>query len=148
MKKLLMLFAAVALLAACGKEGGDEMPSGELAYKGTMEVEFRGETVPTENVVVTVDYDKEKKTMDLLFHQVKFVPQMPVTLDILVPGIPVLILGGKISFSGEGIVPTTGGLPYEQYTVTGLAGALDEKGITFSLNFGSFPTSYSGTRVK
>ena len=148
MKKLLVLFAAAVLLAACGKEGGDEMPSGELAYKGTMEVEFRGETVPTENVVVTVDYDKEKKTMDLLFHQVKFVPQMPVSLDILVPGIPVLILGGKISFSGEGIVPTTGGLPYEQYTVTGLAGALDEKGITFSLNFGSFPTSYSGTRVK
>ena len=108
MKKILVLFAAAVLLAACGKVGGDEMPSGELAYKGTMEVEFRGETVPTENVVVTVDYDKEKKTMDLLFHQVKFVPQMPVALDILVPQIPVLIQGGKISFSGEGIVPTTG----------------------------------------
>lgn len=147
MKKLLVLFAAVALLVACGKEGGDEMPSGELEYKGTMKVEFEGETYPTENVVITVDYDEEKKTMDILFHQVKFVPRMPVNLDILIPQVPVLLFGNKISFSGEGIVPTTGGIPYEDYTVTGLVGALDEKGITFSLNFGSFPTSYTGTRV-
>ena len=143
-----MLLAAAALLVSCGKDDKDEIPSGTSYFMGKMEVVFMGTTFPTENVVVSFDYDKDRKQADILFNQVKFVPQMPVTIDIVIPAVPVTASGDILSFKGDGIVPTTGGIPYEQYTVSELAGSLSGDVLELSLKFGSFPTSFRGTRVE
>ena len=100
--------------------------------------------------------DKTQGTLSLIFEKVKFVPQMPVSLDITVPGVAFKIVSkNKAEISGNGIVPLTGGKEYEMYSVTGLTGEIvddndssrSDDSISFSLKFGNFPTSYSGVEA-
>ena len=113
-----------------------------------MTVVFRGETVPSEDVEISVSYE-EDGTLSLLFNQVKFVPQMPVSLDVKVAGITYIYKDGVVTFAGDGIVPTYGVVDAEmpEYTVTGLTGTISGNKLRFSLNFGAVPTSYEGSQL-
>ena len=51
---------------------------------------------------------------------------------------------GVLSLSADDVAPLYLGNPMEPYRVTGFTGKLDDKGLTFSLNFGSYPTSFTG----
>ena len=113
-----------------------------------MTVVFQGQNVPTENVVLTVNYDQKKGQASILFNQVKFVPQMPVTLDITVPGVTATVSGEKVNLSAEGVEPTVGGVPYENYLVTGLNGSIYKGVLDISLKFGNFPTKFNGTHIE
>ena len=150
MKKLSFIAAIMALfLCGCEKNpdnGGQEPQPGTLSFSGTMTVVFRGETVPSENVEIGVSYE-EDGTLSLLFNQVKFVPQMPVSLDVKVSGITYIDRDGVVTFSGNNIIPTYGIVNAEMpdYTVTGLTGTISGNNrLRFSLNFGAVPTSYEG----
>ena len=129
MKKLSFIAAIMALfLCGCEKNpdnGGQEPQPGTLSFSGTMTVVFRGETVPSEDVEISVSYE-EDGTLSLLFNQVKFVPQMPVSLDVKVAGIKYIYKDGVVTFAGDGIVPTYGLVDAEmpEYTVTGLTGTI------------------------
>lgn len=153
MKKVLMLLAAVALLVSCGKDNKDENPADEFAgatYSGTVSVVYKGETVETPNVTIDAMVEENATTMDLLFHQIQFVPAMPA-MDVMVPGIPFTIdAAGKVTFGGEDIIPTTypNPMPVERYKVSGFTGTIEGDKISFSLNFGAIPTSYAGTETK
>lgn len=131
-------------------------------FSGKLTVAFMGSDYTTENIVVRVsdvaftNSDKTEGTLSLNFEKVKFVPQMPVSLDITVPGVSFKIVSKtKAQISGNGIVPLTGGKEYAAYTVTGLSGEITDENdssksddsISFSLKFGDFPTSYSGTEA-
>ena len=113
-----------------------------------MTVVFRGESVPSEDVKIDVVYEAEG-TLALMFNQVKFVPQMPVSLDVKVSGITYIDRDGVVTFSGENIVPTYGLVNTEMpdYTVTGLTGTINGDVLSFSLNFGQVPTSYTGSKL-
>ena len=147
MKKLSFIAAIMALfLCGCEKNSGnDEQQPGTLSFSGTMTVVFRGETVPSEDVEISVSYE-EDGTLSLLFNQVKFVPQMPVSLDVKVSGITYIDRDGVVTFSGNNIIPTYGLVNAEMpdYTVTGLTGTISGNRLRFSLNFGAVPTSYEG----
>lgn len=141
--------AAALLSASCGKEETFEVPEGKTGYAGPLEVVYQGETYTTEDVSVTLDYDAAAGTVDIYMYQVRFVPQMPVVIDIMIPSVPVAVSGGTVSFAGEDIVPQMVGAggaltPVPNYTVTGLSGTFDEDAVAFSLLFGAFPTSYRG----
>ena len=85
----------------------------------------------------------------MVFHKVKFVPQMPVSLDVTVPDVKYSrAADGSLLLSSDGIVPITMMQPYPKYTVTGLSGKMSDKTLSISLNFGEFPTSYSGNVVE
>lgn len=150
MKKWIFAAAAAVLLtASCEKEKTVETPEEKSGYKGSMEVVFSGQTYTTEDVSVTIDYDREAGTVDISMFAVRFVPQMPVVIDIMIPAVPASVSGTKISFSGDGIVPLMigaggTGTPVENYTVSGLSGTSDGRTTDFSLQFGAFPTSYHG----
>ena len=148
MKKLSFIAAIMALfLCGCEKNSGnDEQQPGTLSFSGTMSVIFRGETVPTDDVKIDVSYE-EDGTLSLIFNQVKFVPQMPVSLDVKVAGITYIYKDGVVTFAGDGIVPTYGVVDAEmpEYTVTGLTGTISGNKLRFSLNFGAVPTSYEGS---
>ena len=149
MKKLLLFFAAMSLMVCgCEKESGKDTDSKDSRYSGTMTVVFRGESVPSEDVKIDVVYEAEG-TLALMFNQVKFVPQMPVSLDVKVSGITYIDRDGVVTFSGENIVPTYGLVNTEMpdYTVTGLTGTINVDVLSFSLNFGQVPTSYTGSKL-
>ncbi len=153
MKKIFMLLLAVMplLTMSCSKEDGDvENPllSRNYEYSGTMTVTADGIDNVSEEVKVEVRIDETAKTLDIMFYKVKFVPQMPVSLDVSVPGVGFEVKNGTIELSADGIVPLSGGtLPFPKYTVTGLSGTLTDSGILMKLNFGKYPVAYEGQKL-
>ena len=153
MKKIIMLLlAALPLLTmSCSKENGEvKNPSlsGSYEYSGTMTVTADGVDNVSEEVKVEVRIDETAKTLDIMFYKVKFVPQMPVSLDVSVSGVGFEVRNGTIELSADGIVPLSGGtVPFPKYTVTGLAGTLTDSGISMKLNFGEYPVAYKGKKA-
>lgn len=140
------LFAAVLVVAAaCSKNEPEkiiETPA-ETVYSGTMTVVAGGKDNVSENVNVNVNL-QDDGTATIIFNKVKFVPQMPVSLDVTVPGVTCEIRENEIILSGNDIVPLAMGMPYEKYKVTSLTGKIISGKLTVSLNFGGFATSYAG----
>lgn len=150
MKKIVsfLMAAAMLLTLSCSKENEDvENPSfsGNYEYSGPMTVTAGGVDNVSEDVRVEVRIDETARTLDIMFNKVKFVPQMPISLDVSVPGVGFEVKNGALEFSADGIVPLSGGtLPFPKYTVTGLAGTLTGSGISMKLNFGEYPVAYEG----
>ena len=140
------LIAAVSVVAAaCSKNEPVkiiETPA-ETVYSGTMTVVADGKDNVSENVKVNVGF-QEDGTATIIFNKVKFVPQMPVSLDVTVPGVKCEIRKNEIILSGNDIVPLAMGMPYAKYKVTSLSGKITAGKLTVSLNFGGFATSYAG----
>lgn len=141
---------AVALLlpVSCSKESvtvDGPMQSGKYEYSGKMTVSASGTDNVSENVEVDVILDDKSKTASIEFKGVKFVPQMPVTLDVTVPGVAYVETDGRLEFSGDDIIPLSGGtLPFPKYTVKALSGILDKSSLSLTLNFGDYPVTYEG----
>ena len=140
------LIAAVSVVAAaCSKNEPVkiiETPA-ETVYSGTMTVVADGKDNVSENVKVNVSF-QEDGTANIIFNKVKFVPQMPVSLDVTVPGVKCETRENEIILSGSDIVPLAMGMPYEKYKVTSLTGKIIAGKLTVSLNFGGYATSYAG----
>ena len=114
------------------------------SYTGTINVNFKGQATDTEGVDCGVLKDDNKKTIDLNLYQVKFVPQMPLTIDLTIPSISFQESNNEIKFSADSIAPTMGGNPYPQYAATNLTGMIIGDSIWFHCSFGDYPTTYQG----
>ena len=140
-------FAAVAalLLAACGKEAPETpiVPT-ESAYIGTVTVTYQGADFDNENIQVDFLPSEDGTTASVLLHQIRFVPQMPVTIDVTVPDIKLQSTTKEVILSCETCIPLAMGGEYPRYTVTGFKGEIAGDELTFSLNFGDYPTSFKG----
>ncbi len=91
-----------------------------------MTVTAGGSDNVSEDVAVDCLLDKVASTMKILFHKVKFVPQMPISLDVTVPDIAYSEKNGTVEFSADGIIPLSGGtVPFPKYTVAALSGTLN-----------------------
>ncbi len=151
MKKLFAAIIALAALAGCSKEKNENRISGDVPFIGKMTVVYKGENVVTDNVMVDFCTEGEAEgTATLKMYQVKFVPQMPMSLDINIHDVKYTVSGEVVSFNADGVVPTYGEaeLPAKMYTVRGLAGTIRDGVLEFSLSFGDFPTSYKGETLK
>ena len=143
--KAFLIAAVLVVAAACSKNEPVkiiETPT-ETVYSGTMTVVADGKDNVSKNVNVNVSL-QDDGTATIIFNKVKFVPQMPVSLDVTVPGVKCEIRENEIILSGNGIVPMAMGMPYAKYNVTSLAGKITAGKLTISLNFGEFATSYDG----
>jgi len=166
------LFATSLLVGACSRPDDDPLDKTPVNdnYVGTVSVLYEGEYFDNENITVTVSSegdassegetaaegdassegedgtldDGREGTLTILIHRIKFVPKMPVTVDVKINGVSYTQLGGAISFSGDDIVPLSGILPMKRYLVTDLAGTIIDGECVFSLKFGEYPTSFSG----
>ena len=138
-----LIAAVLVVAAACSKNELVkiiETPT-ETVYSGTMTVVADGKDNVSENVNVNLQDDG---TATIIFNKVKFVPQMPVSLDVTVPGVKCECRENEIILSGNDIVPLALGMPYAKYNVTSLSGKIIAGKLTISLNFGEFATSYVG----
>ena len=140
-------FAAVAalLLATCGKEAPETsiVPT-ESAYVGTVTVTFQGADFDNENIQVDFIPSEDGATASVLLHQIRFVPQMPVSIDVTIPDIKLQSTPKKVILSCETCIPLAMGGEYPRYTVTDFKGELAGDELAFSLNFGDYPTSFIG----
>lgn len=154
MKKIIFyaLLGALSLnFISCEEEDGNGNETNDVVikpvetrYTGTINVNFKGQATDTEGVDCGVLKDDNKKTIDLNLYQVKFVPQMPLTIDLTIPSISFQESNNEIKFSADSIAPTMGGNPYPQYAATNLTGIITGDSIWFHCSFGDYPTTYQG----
>ena len=143
----LLLAAAALLVLGCGKSGSEEIPAPkEGSYTGTVTVSYTGGTFDNENIKVDFRPAADGKTADIVLNQIRFVPQMPVTIDVTIPGVTVQAGEKETVLSCARVVPKAMGGDYPQYTVTDLRGKIVGNEMSFSLNFGTSPTSFRGTK--
>lgn len=84
-------------------------------------------------------------TVDLMMWEIKFAEQMPMTLDIEVPGIGYSGTAGAFSLVAETIVPLVGGAPMADRTITGLEGSIEGEKLELNFNVGTNHVAYEGT---
>ena len=148
-KHMLMALAAVAAIG-CNKNNPEEtVGPKEGSYVGTVTVNSTsGEVFDNENIEVTFTPSEDGKTATLVMYQIKFTPRMPMTLDITIPDVKITAEGQEIKLECAEVVPLAMGGPFPNYTVTDLTGKISGDELTFSLNFGATPTSFSGSIKK
>lgn len=147
-KHILMTAAAVAVVA-CQKPAADEpLKPTEASYVGTVTV-ISGET-PFDNEDIEVSFNpaEDGATASITIYQIRFVPKMPVTIDVTIPNVNVTAGTEVITLACDNVIPLAMGGEYPRYTVTGFTGTIKGDELSFSLNFGSSPTSFKGTLKK
>ena len=145
-KHLLAAIAALSLIS-CGK-GKPEVPlvPEDSDYTGTVTVIYNEAPFDNEGIRVNFTPAQDGQSASITLHQIRFVPQMPVTIDVTVPGITIRSTTDKIFLSCERTIPLAMGGEYPRYTVTALEGEIVGDELTFSLNFGDYPTSFNGRK--
>lgn len=147
-KHMLMALAAVAAIG-CTKNNPDEYTVQEGSYVGTVTVNSTsGEVFDNENIEVSFTPSEDGKTATLVMYQIKFTPRMPMKLDITIPDVNITAEGQDIKLECAEVIPIALNGPFPQYTVTNLTGKIVDDELTFSLNFGATPTSFSGKLKK
>ena len=145
--KTIRLFVALlgVLLVSCGKETpATPLVPEESDYVGTVTVIYQEAPFDNENIRVNFTPAEDGQTGSITLHQIRFVPQMPVTIDVTIPDIRLQSTPEKILLSCERTIPLAMGGEYPRYTVTGLQGEIVGQELTFSLHFGDYPTSFKG----
>ena len=150
--KIFKIFALAAMMfgmVACDDGYGDGPlvdPELKSKYNGTVSVMSGSSPYNTENIEVEV-IPCSNDAVDIAFYKIKFVPQMPVKINLRVPNVPITRAdNGVINLAGNNIVPLFAGGPYEDRIVTNLVGTITNTTIELSLNFGDTPTTYKGTK--
>ena len=152
MKRFLTILALAYTLVACEK-APTVITEDSPEYTGTMVVAYEGEDFKQTGIKVLGEFDESKSTIDIKLQKVKFVPAMPIRIDVTIMDVPVVSTGeDSWSFEADGLTPWAMGGPYDTYRVDDLRGTISDNSIEFSLGFyntkkqENYPTSYSGVR--
>ncbi len=173
MKKMGMLTVLVLALAACDTEEKNEpiQPADEPQEQSQTEsdetapdafasaVVFEAEgtnTVPNvegenkdqpfvlDGVRVTAEL-VDDATLDLYLYGINFSSRMPITIDMVLPGVSYTREEKRIVLSGDALVPMMGENPFDRYTVTGLTGYITADSLVFTNAYGTYSgCSYAG----
>ena len=147
MKKLLIAVLALAVSASCMKTG-KESASWSRTVAGTLTTELsstREQVYTGENVVATVNCpDMFKERFNFEFEKVRFVAAMP-ELAITLPNLTYTQEKNEDYdtfdwvIDVKDVVPTIGGVPYEQYKMSAVKGRLSNGSLKleFWLTFNS-----------
>ena len=70
---------------------------------------------------------------------------MPVSIDMVIPAAKYTRTANRITLSGEDIIPTMVGNPFDRYMITDLKGYVTADSLVFSNNYGTYnDCSYAG----
>lgn len=134
MKKILILACGVLLFATSCLPGNGSPGSSSAQYDGYLtvkEIESKNVTYSDDKAKVTVVIPNMlEPKFDIVFNNVKFDSAMPIKLDIEFEGIPFTTTVSEDEttlnyvFVARDIVPTVGGIPYENYKVDSIKGCV------------------------
>ena len=146
-RNILALLLTLAGLCACYKAPQpDEVPQNSL-YVGTVSVEYDGGVYDNPDIQVACIPSADGKTADIVIYKIKFVPKMPVRIDVTIPRVKVTSLQDGLQLSCNDITPLALGGEYPKYQVYDLRGSVTDDKLSLSLLFGEYPTRFSGTRL-
>ena len=148
-----MVLCAAALFAftSCDNGNGDglvlvgnyDMYMGEItATQGTSVFKDNG-------IVVELTFNNAAQSVNMVMNQVKFAEAMPVRLDIAIDGLSFTKTDKKVVITGDNIIPTALGGPFEKYIITRFSGTLDAEGnLVFDMLCGGMPVNYIGEVIQ
>lgn len=143
----LFLMAMITLsITACDKteDNNKNATVEDGSYTGTLTVDQTDGTIYTQqNVNVTLQLIDGKAQIKM--SQVAFSAQMPVKLDMTIPGITTAENAEGITISGDNIVPQAMGGDFPKYTIKQMNGKATPTNISFAMICGTFPLSFTGT---
>lgn len=147
----LSALCAVALATSCEKEETPQndvptpQPKPTTEYVGSMTVDqMDGTSFTKEGVKVTYELTDDS-TMEIVMYGAKFAEAMPLELDMTISGVEYNKDDDGYILSGDNIVPYAMGGPFEQYTITGLVGSINNDGMALDFTCGVFPVSFEST---
>ena len=141
--------AALLAAAACTPEEKAVPEKPILSdYLGTVTVTYQDADFDNTDIKVHFEPSEDGSSATLVIYAIRFVPQMPVEIDVTIPGVAMEPSGDGWTLTGDGIVPFALGGEYPRYLVTGLNGSLKGDELSFSLLFGASPTRFTGTRIR
>ena len=144
--KLILAFAALALLA-CSKEEKNELPVAVAAdYKGVVHVEASSGPFDSEDIEVNFTPSEDGKTATIKIFKIRFAPRMPMQVDVTIPNVELTPTKDGILLACDNVVPKALGGDFTDYTIHDMTGTVKEDEIAFSMKLGSTPTSYRGTK--
>lgn len=159
MKKLLILMLAVVTAASCMKDGRNEV-SWSKSIIGTMttrDVRTNQIVYSTETAQAVIEVpDAFERSVNFHLDNVKFVEMMPA-VSIVIPNLRFDVYNdseanlyplGSWVINETDVIPTVGGVPYENYKMNTVTGVIsdDTVKLEFTLTFGEIP--YRVTFVK
>ena len=145
MKKLIYLIGLLALVA-CQKPSAPIDYSVGLHYKGSVWVEYKGESYENKDIEVNFTLSEDGESADIRINDIRFVPQMPVTVTTVLP-VKVSGSGNSYTFSAHGVYPhSPAGVEQQKYLINNLSGMVTGNMLSFSLFFGDYPTRFTGSR--
>ena len=153
----LLVFMTAFIVPACSNDDEDVFNPNDTISNDTVSddslhnnlpvvFKFNGELVVNgnyvkENTICGVrEMDGEKFTMNI--YKVKFAENMPVEIDITIPGISYNLKDG--TFSGDTIVPLIGVAPAAAYTFSSIEGNMTDTTLTFSATLTRGTFSFTG----
>jgi hypothetical protein len=153
MKKTVFILAAMAaVLVSCDNEETDNIKQEEdvvtvnsdsVFYSGTLLANASSGDCQTPDTKISINPSDKADSTSITIFKAKLAKRMPA-MDIIIPGITVQKNGDVTVLSADSTIPLAMGNPFPNYTVTGFEGEILNDEITFSLKFGSTPTSFSG----
>lgn len=152
MKKTVFILAAMAaVLVSCDKAETDNGNQEEIVtvsndtvlYSGTLLANASSGDCETPNTTISINPSDKADSTSITIFKAKLAQRMPA-MDIIIPGITVQKNGDVTVLSADSTIPLAMGNPFPKYAVTGFEGEILNDEITFSLKFGSTPTSFSG----
>ena len=153
MKKTVFILAAMAaVLVSCDKAETDNVKQEEdvvtvnsdtVFYSGTLLANASSGDCQTPNTKICINPSDKADSTSITIFKAKLAQRMPA-MDIIIPGITVNKNGNVTILAADSTVPLAMGNPFPNYTVTEFEGEILNDEITFSLKFGSTPTSFSG----
>ena len=153
MKKTVFILAAMAaVLVSCNKAETDNVKQEEVIetvsndtvfYSGTLLANASSGDCQTPDTKISVNPSDKADSTSITIFKAKLAQRMPA-MDIIIPGITVQKNGDVTVLSADSTIPLAMGNPFPKYTVTEFEGEILNDEITFSLKFGSTPTSFSG----
>lgn len=150
MRKIFLLLGIIFCVLGCGNEQS-EVDVAEVEhdsiwqYVGSTFVQFQDSVYETQDIRIEFILTGDS-TVAFNFYKVKFVPQMPVTIDFSLSDVSCVNTPAGYTLQGDSIVPTIGDNPVEKYLATNLIGFCNSDSIHLTLHFGSYPTTYIGRR--
>ncbi len=152
MKKTVLILAAIAtVLVSCDKAETDNGNQEEIVtvsndtvfYSGTLLANASSGDCQTPDTRISINPSDKADSTSITIFKAKLAERMPA-MDIIIPGIAVQKNGDVTVLSADSTIPQAMGNPFPKYAVTGFEGEILNDEITFSLKFGSTPTSFNG----
>lgn len=147
MKKLFFLISLLGLFA-CTKSSVPVDYTVGLHYKGSVWVEYQGENYENKDIEVNFTLSEDGTTAEIRMNRIRFVPQMPVTVDTVLP-VKVSGSGNSLTFTAHNVYPhSPAGAEQNKYLINNLSGMVTGNMLSFSLFFGDYPTRFNGSRLE